>query len=149
VKPINLLAIALLVVAIVLALHQPSTAPKPSGPTDAALRAAVEPVATILKANPKDGEQLVPLYTAMADVVARDNGQVLKTTAVVRELNLRSLKLATAESGIASRNPDLAKAIDKVITDRLGLPAVPFDAAKQETAIDTFRALSWACAGGG
>ena len=127
--------------------QKPSPEPKPNRPSDA-LVAAVGPVATILKGHAEDGRRLATFYSAVADVIARDQGKVIQTTAQLRELNRRAGLLMFQKTGIEGKHPGLAEAIDKVLADRIGLDNVALDAAKQTAAIEAFRALAWACQGG-
>jgi len=84
----------------------------------------------------------------VADVIARDQGKVVQTTSQLRELHRRAGLLMFQRTGIEGKYPGLAEAIDKVLCDQIGLDEVTLDAAKQMAAIDTFRALAWACGGG-
>lgn len=126
---------------------QPHPAPAPNRPSDAMV-SAVAPVTTLLKGQTEDGRKLAAFYSAVADVIARDQGKVVQTTAQLREVNRRAGLLMFQKTGIEGKYPGLAEAIDKVLADRIGLDSVPLDAAKQTTAIETFQALAWACQGG-
>jgi hypothetical protein len=126
---------------------QPAPQPTPSKPTEA-LATAVQPIAAILKNHADDGEKLAAFYLSMADVIGRDQGKVISTTANLRELHRRAGLLAFQRTAIEGKYPGLAEAIDKVLVDRLGLENVAFDAAKQSTAIETLKAIAWACNGG-
>ena len=127
--------------------QKPSPAPKPNRPSDA-LVADVGPVVAIMKSHPEDGRNLAAFYSAVADVIARDQGKVVQTTAQLRELNRRAGLLMFQKTGIEGKYPGLAEAIDKVLANSVGLDNVALDAAKQTAAIESLRALAWACQGG-
>jgi hypothetical protein len=150
VKTSTLIGLALIVGGLLAHLDLPFKQPQPSPerPSDA-LVTAVQPVAAILKGHGDDGGRLSAFYLAEADVVARDQGKVIATTAQLRELNRRSGLLMFQRTGIEGKYPGLAEAIDQVLADRVGLDNVVFDAGKQKAAVETLKALAWACAGGG
>ena len=127
--------------------QKPSPAPKPDRPSDA-LVAAVGPVAAILKGHADDGRNLAVFYSAVADVIARDQGKVIQTTAQLRELNRRAGLLMFQKTGIEGNYPGLAEAIDKVLPDQVGLDSTALDTEKRQRAIDALKALAWACGGG-
>jgi hypothetical protein len=102
----------------------------------------------ILKSHAEDGAKLSGFYSALADVIERDQGRVIQTTQVLRELNRRAGLLAFQRTGIEGKYPGLAEAIEKVIADQIGLDNVALDSAKQDASKKTFKALAWACAGG-
>ena len=146
------LAFALILVGAAAAVW-PRVAPSPPAPTPVperpsdALAAAVAPVAAILKGHVEDGRRLAGFYASLADVVARDEGKVLQTTAHLRELNRRAGLLAFQRTGVSGKHPGLAEAIDKVLVDEVGLENVALDAAKRKRAVDALKALAWACGG--
>ena len=148
-KPTTLLALGLIVTGLVATWRPAAPTPEPiPAPSDDALRAAVAPVRAKLAGHQEDGRRLASLYSSLADVLARDQGKVITTTAQLRELNRRAGLLAFQKTGIAGKYSGLAEAIDKVLTDRIGLDNVALDSAKQTAAIESFRALAWACQGG-
>jgi len=127
--------------------QKPRPEPKPDRPSDA-LVAAVGPVATILKGHADDGRKLASFYSAVADVITRDQGKIIQTTAQLRELNRRAGLLMFQKTGLEGKYPGLAEAIDKILADRIGLDNVALDTTKQTACIEAFRALAWACQGG-
>jgi hypothetical protein len=151
-KTSTLLAIAL--IGLGLAAHfgfsqkASSPAATPDRPSEM-LASAVSPVVAILKSHAEDGLKLSGFYSALADVIERDQGRVIQSTKELRELNRRAGLLAFQKSGIEGKYPGLAEAIDKVLADQIGLDNVALDAAKQAKAQNTFKAMAWACAGGG
>jgi hypothetical protein len=126
------------------ALSTLPTYERPSEP----LVAAVTPVAAILKSHFDDGAKLAEFYSALADVIQRDQGRVVQTTKELRELHRRAGLLAFQRTGIEGKYPGLSEAIEKVLADQIGLDNVALDPAKQEASQKTFKALAWACAGG-
>jgi hypothetical protein len=126
---------------------QPAPTPVPNRPSDV-LAASVQPIAAILKNHADDGGKLADFYLSMADVISRDQGKVIQTTANLRELHRRAGLLMFQRTGVQGKYPGLAEAIDKVFVDRLGLENVAFDSAKQSAAIEIMKAIAWACSGG-
>jgi hypothetical protein len=124
----------------------PAPSPAPDRPSDA-LATAVAPVAAILKESPEDGRRLAAFYLALSDVIARDEGRLIQTTAHLRELNRRAGLLAFQQTGIDGKHAGLAEAIDKALADQVGLANVPLDADKRKRALAAFSALAWACGG--
>lgn len=149
-KPSTFLAIVLIGLGFAAHLGSKASnpAPKPDRPSDV-LATAVNPVVTILKSHAEDGAKLSGFYSALADAVERDQGRVIQTTMQLRELNRRAGLLAFQRTGIEGKYPGLAEAIDKVLADQIGLDNVSLDTAKQKATIETFKALAWACVGGG
>jgi hypothetical protein len=127
--------------------QKPRPEPTPNRPNEE-LVAVVAPVATLLKGQTDDGVKLAAFYSAVADVVARDQGKVVQTTEQLRQLHRRAGLLMFQKTGIEGKHPGLAEAVDKVLADRIGLDNVALDAAKQTATIEAFRALAWACRGG-
>lgn len=125
----------------------PRPRPTPDRPSDA-LAEAVAPVATLLRGRTEDGSKLAAFYSAVADVIARDHGKLLQTTAELRELHRRAGLLMFQQTGIEGKYPGLAEAIDKVLADQIGLENVSLDDKRRTAAVDAFRAIAWACAGG-
>lgn len=150
-KTSTLLAIALIGLGLVahfgFSPKVSNPVPTPDRPSET-LATAVGPVAAILKSHVEDGEKLSGFYSALADVIERDQGRVIGSTKELRELNRRAGLLAFQKSGIEGKYPGLAEAIDKVLADQIGLDNVALDADKQAKAQNTFKALAWACAGG-
>jgi hypothetical protein len=149
VKLSTLVAVVLIVAGLAATWRPVSPSPEPiPAPADAATRAAVAPVGAKLANHKEDGRRLASFYAGLADVIARDQGKIVATTAHLRELHRRAGLLMFQQTGIAGKYPGLAEAINKVLADRVGLENVPLDAAKQKAAVEAFRAIAWACQGG-
>ena len=150
-KPSTLIALLLIVVGAAAYWNnwtpRPQPQPTPERPS-AALVAAVQPVIAILKNHREDGLRLSAFYAAVADVLTRDQGEVIKTTLQLRELHRRAGLLAFQRTEIVGKYPGLSDAIDKVLVDQVGLDNVTMDSAHRAKAIDAFKALAWACGGG-
>jgi hypothetical protein len=130
-----------------LSAKPPAPTPTPDRPNNTFV-SAVSPVVTKLKSHTDDGAKLAGFYTALADVLERDQGRVIQTTKELRELHRRAGLLCFQRTGIEGKYSGLSETIDKILADQIGLDNVNLDSAKQTAAINTFKALAWACAGG-
>jgi hypothetical protein len=146
VKPTSVLAVVLIVAGAVAAWRPPAHRPEPNGHVpDAATRAAVANVREILANHQEDGQQIAAFYRALADVVERDAGQVLRDVADVREANRRAGLLMFQRTGVQGKYPGLSDAIESALAELVGLDNVPLDEAKRKNVVAAFRALAWAC----
>jgi len=91
-----------------------------------------------------DGPRLASLYYDLATLIELDDqDQVIKDTLAIRESN----KLAGALSrlGLGGKYPDLAEACNGVVVAGIGDEDIVLDKETRKKAVDTFKALSWAC----
>jgi len=153
-KPTTLLAVGLIVAGLVAAWRPagPSPTPAPT-PPDEATRAIVADLRGQLP--PEDGRRLGAFYSALADVIERDAGDLIDTVARVRQLNRRAGLLMFQRTGIAGKYPGLAQQIDRAIARGMGLEEtdegytdVDLDAERIERLVRVLRAIAWACRGG-
>lgn len=145
-KPTTLAAVVLILAGLV-ALWRPElpSANSIPAPADEATRAAVLPIRASLAR--RDDRRLARFYLALADVVRRDRGRVIATTADLRELNRRAGLLAFQKTELVGKYPGLAEAIDGALAELVGLDDVPLDEAKRTRAIAALEAIAWACGG--
>jgi hypothetical protein len=88
--------------------------------------AAEGPVATALRsASSSDRQRLAGLYAALADVVARDSGRLIATTAQWRAVYSDALRLAVGGTSLVGKYPGLDKAVDDVLAKHYPLNDVP------------------------
>ena len=145
-KPTTYVAVLLIVAGAVAAWRQPADRPEPNANApDAATRAIVANVREILTGHQEDGQRLAAFYLALADVVERDAGQVLRDVADVREANRRAGLLMFQRTGVQGKYPGLSAAVESALTELIGLDNVPLDEAKRKNVVAAFRALAWAC----
>jgi hypothetical protein len=136
----------LIVAGAVAAWRQPAHRPEPNARVpDAPTQAAVANVREILANHQADGKQIAAFYRALADVIERDAGQVLRDVADVREANRRAGLLMFQRTALQGKYPGLSDAIESALTELVGLDNVPLDEAKRKTVVAAFRALAWAC----
>jgi hypothetical protein len=95
-------------------------------------RPAVEPgpVAVALKsASPTDRARIRSVYAALADLIRRDSGKLIATTAVWREVYSSALRLAAGGTDLPGKYPGLDKAVEEVLAKYYPLENMPIDAA--------------------
>jgi hypothetical protein len=121
---------------------------KVEAPKDAKLLKACESVIKSLKSGPRsrsgDAARLSSLYYDLSTLIELDNeDEVIKDTLAIRESN----KLAGALSrlGLGGKYPDLAEACNSVVVAGIGDEDIVLDKETRKKAVDTFKALSWAC----
>ena len=92
--------------------------------------AATAPVATALQsASSTDRAKVRSIYGALADLMARDKGRLITTTAVWRSIYSDALRLAAGGTELVGRYPDLDEAVEKVLAGYYSLDNLPIDQA--------------------
>lgn len=92
--------------------------------------AATGPVATALQsATSSDRAKLASLYRALADVVTRDSGRLITTTAAWRSVYRDALQLAAGGTDLVGKYPGLDTAVEEVLAKHYPLENVGLDAA--------------------
>ena len=82
------------------------------------------PVATaMIGASRSDRSHLKGIYLSLADVTTKDNGTLLTTVGMWRQLHMNTLKLAAAE--MRGKYAGLDVAVEKVMADKFPLDDVP------------------------
>ena len=90
--------------------------------------AATGPVATALQsASSTDRAKIRSIYGALADLMARDQGRLITTTAVWRSIYSDALRLAAGGTDLAGKYPGLDVAVDKVLSEHYSLDNLPID----------------------
>jgi hypothetical protein len=146
VKPTTYVALLLIVVGALAAWRKPADRPTPdANAPDASTRAIVANIREILAGHPEDGRQLAAFYLALADVIQRDAGQVIKDMADVREVNRRAGLLMFQRTGLQGKYPGLGAAIEAALSQLIGMDNVPVDDANRGAVTAAFRAIAWAC----
>jgi hypothetical protein len=90
--------------------------------------AATGPVAVALQsASSSDRAKLASIYGALADVISRDQGQLITTTAAWRSIYADALRLAAGGTDLPKKYPGLDVAVDKVLSEHYSLDNLPID----------------------
>lgn len=108
--------------------------------------AATGPVATALKsASSTDRAKIASVYGALADVMARDSGRLITTTAAWRAIYSDALRLAVGGTDLVGKYPDLSPAVEEVLASHYPLDNLPVDAAMAEKIASGMRAVERQC----
>lgn len=108
--------------------------------------AAVGPVATALKsASSSDRAKVAALYAALRDVVTRDNGRLISTTASWRAIYSDALRLAVGGTDLVGKYPGLDKAVEQTLAEHYTQDDVPLDAKVVEGIVAGLRAVESQC----
>ena len=88
------------------------------------------PVATALSsASSSDRAKAASIYRALADLMARDSGRLIATTAVWRNIYSDALRLAAGGTDLVGKYPDLDEAVEKVLASHYPDKVMPIDGA--------------------
>lgn len=108
--------------------------------------AATGPVATALKsASSTDRAKLASVYRALADVMARDSGRLIATTAVWRSIYSDALRLAVGGTDLVGKYPDLDTSAEKVLAEYYPLENLAIDEAMAQKIVAGMRAVERQC----
>jgi hypothetical protein len=89
---------------------------------------ATGPVSTALaSASSADRARIASVYAALADVVERDGGRLIPTTAVWRAIYSDALRLAAGGTDLPGKYPGLDKAVEEVLSTHYTLDNLPID----------------------
>lgn len=116
-------------------------------PSDEALRDKCKDVVKAFggsSSSKTDAARLSSLYMDLALLVELDGeNEVVKTTEEIRQANRMSGLML--RMNIKDKYPDLSSAANNVILAGIGDDIVPLDKDLRAKAVESFRALSWAC----
>lgn len=108
--------------------------------------AATGPVAEALKsASSSDRAKLASIYSALADVIARDKGQLISTTAAWRAIYSDALRLAAGGTDLVGKYPGLDQSVEQVLKDFYPLENVAIDDALASKIAAGMRAVERQC----
>ena len=108
--------------------------------------AATGPVATALQsASSSDRAKLRSIYGALADIMARDTGRLITTTAVWRSIYSDALRLAAGGTNLVGRYPDLDEAVEKVLAEHYSLDNLPIDQALADKIVTGMKTVERQC----
>jgi len=92
--------------------------------------AATGPVATALaSASSADRARVASVYASLADLIARDGGKLIPTTAVWRAIYSDALRLAAGGTDLPGKYPGLDTAVEEVLAQHYPLDNLPIDTA--------------------
>jgi hypothetical protein len=92
--------------------------------------AATGPVATALQsASSSDRAKVSAIYSALAELIARDSGQLITTTAAWRAIYSDALRLAVGGTDLVGKYPGLDQAVEQVLAQHYPKDDLPIDAA--------------------
>lgn len=108
--------------------------------------AVTGPVATALaSASSSDRARVRSVYAALADVIDRDGGKLIPTTAVWRSVYSDALRLAAGGTPLPGKYPGLDKAIEEVLSQHYPLDNLPIDKAMAKRIAEGCRAVEKQC----
>lgn len=92
--------------------------------------AVTGPVATAMRSAPStDRQKVASIYASLADLIERDGGSTIATTAIWRAIYSDALRLAAGGTGLPGKYPGLDKAIEEVLAQHYSLDNLPIDKA--------------------
>lgn len=92
--------------------------------------AATGPVAKALaSASSADRARVASVYASLADLIARDGGTLIPTTAVWRAIYSDALRLAAGGTDLPGKYPGLDTAVEEVLAQHYPLDNLPIDTA--------------------
>ena len=109
-----------------------------------ALQLAVQPLVEF-EIEASDLLNLTEFYHDFADVVRRDNGSTIATTAILRATYMSAGKLMFQQTDMTGKYVGLSTIIDNIIATQIGLDIVPLNVP---LTADTLDAVAWACSKG-
>lgn len=91
-----------------------------------------------------DGIKLASLYKDLAQLIQLDGAdEFVSTTEEIRQAN--RLSGLMTDLNIKNKYPDLAKAAQSLVVEAIGDDDIALTPELRKSAVDAFRALSWAC----
>ena len=109
-------------------------------------RPAVGPVSQALSsASSSDRAKVASIYASLADLIERDGGKLIPTTAVWRAIYADALRLAAGGSGLVGRYPGLDRAVEEVLAQHYSLDNTPIDKALADKIAAGCRAVEKQC----
>jgi len=92
--------------------------------------AVTGPVATAMRSAPStDRQRVASIYASLADLIERDGGSTIATTAIWRAIYSDALRLAAGGTDLPGKYPGLDTAIEEVLSQHYSLDNLPIDKA--------------------
>jgi hypothetical protein len=116
-------------------------------PTNENLKSKASDVIKSLSVNSDrktDGKRLASLYNDIATLVALDGeDKVIKNTEEIRQAN--KLSGVMLRLNIKNKYPDLSEAAQSLVVEAIGDDSVLLTPELRADAVESFKALAWAC----
>lgn len=108
--------------------------------------AATGPVAEALEsATSSDRARIASVYAALGDLIERDGGKLIPTTAVWRAIYSDALRLAAGGTGLVGKYPGLDVAVEKVLSQHYSLDNQAIDPALAKKIASGCKAVEQQC----
>lgn len=108
--------------------------------------AGTGPVATALKsASSTDRAKVASIYRSLADLMARDNGRLITTTALWRSVYTDALRLAAGGTDLVGKYPELDEAVEEVLAKYYSLQVLPIDDALSDKIVAACKDVERQC----
>jgi hypothetical protein len=108
--------------------------------------AATGPVSVALRsASSQDRAEVASIYASLADLIERDGGRLIPTTAVWRAIYSDALRLAAGGTDLPGKYPGLDRAVEEVLAQHYPLDNLPIDKAMADKIAAGCRAVEKQC----
>lgn len=108
--------------------------------------AGTGPVATALKsATSTDRAKVASIYRSLADLMARDNGRLITTTALWRSVYTDALRLAAGGTDLVGKYPGLDTAVEETLGKYYSLQVLPIDDALSDKIVAACKDVERQC----
>lgn len=108
--------------------------------------AATGPVATALQsATSTDRAKVASIYRALGDLMRRDSGRLISTTALWRSVYTDALRLAAGGTDLVGKYPGLDKAVEETLSKYYTLEVLPIDDALTEKIVSACKDVERQC----
>jgi len=107
---------------------------------------ATGPVAVALKsASSTDRAKVASIYRALGDVMRRDSGRLISTTALWRSVYVDALRLAAGGTDLVGKYPGLDTAVEETLGKYYTLEVKPIDEALTEKIVAACKDVERQC----
>jgi hypothetical protein len=104
------------------------------------------PVASALSSAPStDRAKVKAIYRALGDLMARDSGRLITTTAAWRAIYQDALRLAVGGTDLVGKYPGLDRAVEETLAKHYTLDNVPVDDALAKQIVAACREVERQC----
>lgn len=108
--------------------------------------AATGPVATALQsATSTDRAKVASIYRALGDLMRRDSGRLISTTALWRSVYTDALRLAAGGTDLVGKYPGLDTAVEETLSKYYTLEVLPIDDALTEKIVSACKDVERQC----
>lgn len=108
--------------------------------------AATGPVATALQsATSTDRAKVASIYRALGDLMRRDSGRLISTTALWRSVYTDALRLAAGGTDLVGKYPGLDTAVEETLSKYYTLEVLPIDDSLTEKIVSACKDVERQC----